>query len=277
MPRATQVTNVPTHAPGGAAATTAATTHTLERALTILRAFGGRTTPLSHSELVRRTGYSKASVSRIAFTLVALGYLARDADGVRFRIGLRGPSLGHTYRANSPLASAVHPIMRAFADRHDLSVALGIADGTDMMYVEYCKSPSTSTLCFAVGRRLPMDLCAIGRAWLWSRPEDERDLLLERIAALPRTRPVKLDNTRHAFAHLEEHGWCTAAGEYHRDVWGVAMPVQLGDPGMSMGLSCAGMLPTPCDRQLREQIAPALQETAQHLREALAGVDSGLF
>ena len=124
--------------------TSTGTTHTLERALTILRAFDGSTAPLSHSEMVRRTGYSKASVSRIAFTLVSLGYLARDADRVRFRIGLRGPSLGHTYRANSPVAALARPILQEFADQHDLSMALGVADGIEILYIEYCKSPSTS-------------------------------------------------------------------------------------------------------------------------------------
>jgi len=254
------------------------TTHTLERALTILRAFNGRTMPLSHSELVRRTGYSKASVSRIAFTLVSLGYLARDTDGVRFRIGLRGPSLGHTYRANSPIAAQARPIMQDFADRHDLSMALGIGDGTEMLYIEYCKSPSTSTLCLAVGRRVPMEVSAMGRAYLWDQAGGERQRLLDRIGSQSRTAtPQALDRTQLAFEQLRAQGYCMAAGEYHRDIWGAAVPLRLGSPDMPMGLSCCGMTPAPCEGRIRDVIVPALKDTAQRLREALAAVDSGLF
>lgn len=252
-----------------------ATTHTLERALTILRAFDGSTAPLSHSELVRRTGYSKASVSRIASTLVSLGYLGRDADGVRFRIGLRGPSLGHTYRANSPIAALARPIMQRFADEHDLSVAIGIADGTEMLYIEYCKSPSTRTLCFAVGRRLQMEVSAMGRAWLWDQPEQDRQDLLERIKG--RATEQSLERTRRAFEHLDTEGYCRVVGEYHPDIWGAAVPLRLGRPGMAMSLSCAGMMPALPAGEIREVIAPALKDTAHRLRLALGDVDSGLF
>jgi DNA-binding IclR family transcriptional regulator len=254
------------------------TTHTLERALAILRAFDGRTTPLSHSELVRRTGYSKASVSRIAVTLVSLGYLARDGDGVRFRMGLQGRMLGRTYRANSPLSTLARPMLQALADRFDMSVALGVPDGTEMLYVEWCRSPSTSTLCLAVGGRVPMELSAIGRAWLSAQPEHERETLLERIASSGRpAAAAAAERTRRAFEQIERDGWAIACGEYQRDSFGIAMPVRLGDPEVPLSLSFAGLLPAPDERRIRDEIAPALKAVAEDLRRALRSVDSKLF
>ncbi|MGE4244157.1 IclR family transcriptional regulator [Ramlibacter sp.] len=265
-------------ASASAAASASGTTHTLERALAILRAFDGRTAPVTHSEIVKRTGYSKASVSRIAYTLVSLGYLARDVDGVRFRMGVRGRMLGHTYRANSPVSAIARPIMQAFADRHDMSMALGIGDGTEMLYLEYAKSPGTSTLCFSVGKRLKMEVSALGRAYLWGLPEAERRRLLERIADRGKASTAgALERTELAFGKLASEGWCLAAGEYQRETYGIAVPVRLGSPALPMSLSCAAMLPVRDEREIRETIVPALKATAERLRSSLAGVDSELF
>jgi DNA-binding IclR family transcriptional regulator len=157
-------------------------------------------------------------------------------------------------------------------------MALGICDGTEMLYIEYCTSPSTSTLCLAVGRRVRMEVSAMGRAYLWDQAEADRQQLLERIAAQPRAGVAQaLQHTHLAFAQLDSEGFCTADGEYHRDIWGSAVPLRLGRPGMPMALSCSGMTPAPCERRIREVVAPALKQTAQKLRDALAAVDSGLF
>jgi DNA-binding IclR family transcriptional regulator len=253
-------------------------THTLERALSILKAFDTHAMALSNAQLVRRTGFSKASVSRITSTLVSLGYLARDSDGVRLRVGMRGRLLGRTYRTNSPLPDLARPWMQAYADRYDMSVGLGIGDGVDMLYLEYCKSPSTATLCFAVGGRVPMELTAMGRAYLWSLDEEDRSQILDRIACRNRQGVRRaLHQTTQAFGQLRSDGYCLASGEYQRDSFGIAVPVRLGNPGVLMSLSCCGMLPSPDERHVREVVAPALRATGERLREALSKIDSCLF
>lgn len=115
-------------------------TQTLRRALAVLKAFGGSTAPLANAELVRRTGFSKASISRINASLLTLGYLERAPDGVRCQIAIRAPMLGTLYRANHPFATRARPLMQALADRYGVSVALATADAHEMLYVEYCRS-----------------------------------------------------------------------------------------------------------------------------------------
>ena len=50
----------------------------LARGLELLRAFRPGDTLLGNQEFVRRTGFPKATVSRLAGTLVSLGYLRYD-------------------------------------------------------------------------------------------------------------------------------------------------------------------------------------------------------
>jgi DNA-binding IclR family transcriptional regulator len=254
-------------------------THTLERALTLLKAFDGYTGPVANAELVRRTGFSKASVSRITTTLVALGYLDRASDALRFQIGMRGLALGHNYRANNPVKLLARPIMQAFADELDMSVALATGDGMDMLYIEYCKGRHIATLRMGVGSRMPMELTSIGRTYLWAQPAQERERLLASIRQRADKKQVahSLMRVEQAFEHLDQFGYCVAMGEFQRESYGISVPVYLGNPAIPMSLNCGAILPAPSDDHIHNVLVPKLVETADALAAAMRGVDSMLI
>lgn len=253
-------------------------THTLERALTVLKSFSGYAGPLANAELVRRTGFSKASISRITVTLVSLGYLDRASDGVRFQIGMRGPLLGHTYRANSAISALVRPIMQAFADQHGTSVALAIGDGCDVLYIEYCKSARIATLRTGVGTRMPIALTSIGRAWLWAQPPEQRQRLMESIRLRTATEsPLTLAGIERAFEELDISGYCIVTGEYQRDSYGISVPVHLGAPRVPLGLNCGNILPAPPLCHIRSVLVPGLIKAGAAMAEATRGVNSKLI
>jgi DNA-binding IclR family transcriptional regulator len=253
-------------------------THTLERALTVLKAFGGYPGSLSNADLVRKTGFSKASISRITATLVALRYLDRAADGLRFQIGMRGLILGHNYLANSPIRQLARPIMQRFADRHDMSVALAVGDGLDTLYIEYCKSQRIVALRLGVGSRMPMELTSIGRTYLWTQqPKVRERLLFDIMKKGGSDGPAILDRMKRAFDHLEKYGYCVTIGEYQRDAFGVSVPVQLGNPPVPMALNCGAISANPERAHIHDVLAPDLIDTAESLKSALSGVESILF
>ncbi|WP_083439025.1 IclR family transcriptional regulator [Herbaspirillum autotrophicum] len=253
-------------------------THTLERALGVLKAFRGSPKPLAHAELVRRTGYSKASISRVAATLVALGYLDRAPDGVRFQIGVRGLRIGHRYLSNSPITRLAKPIMQAMADHHNMSVGLAVANQLDMIYIEYCNSSSIATLRLGVGRTVPMELSAIGRTYVWVQPPARRQrLLFDILKKIGVHGPAVVAKMEEAFEDLDQYGYCMAAGEYQRDTFAVSVPVFLGDPPVPMALNCSAVSYVPDVENIRKMLVPALQNTAEKLKNALASIDSTLF
>jgi DNA-binding IclR family transcriptional regulator len=57
----------------------------VERALTLLEAFGGGGESLSLNDLATATGFYRSTILRLAASLQRMGYLHRDADG-RFRL-----------------------------------------------------------------------------------------------------------------------------------------------------------------------------------------------
>lgn len=265
--------------PSRANASDGATLTTVERGLEVLRAFRSDRTPLTNAELVRRTGLPKATVSRLTSTLLQVGFLRHVPGRREFELSAGALGIGHAYLAASELLQAAEPLMQELADRLDASVALGIGDGTDMLYVGYRVSRKVATLRLGVGSVLPMGTTSIGRAYLWGLPPAERQSLIEALKRRAGPQGEALEHSiRSSFAELESGGTCAVVGGYQRNTFGVALPVHLGREGTPMSLSC-GKAAVGLELGLkseRERITPVLQETAERLQTLLADSDSHL-
>ncbi|WP_322063290.1 IclR family transcriptional regulator [Paraburkholderia sp. J63] len=260
-----------------AAASDHATLMTVERGLEVLRAFRSNRAPLSNAELVRRTGLSKATVSRLTSTLIQVGFLRLVPGKREFELSIGALGIGHAYLSTNDLLQSAQPLLQALADRLDVSVALGIQDGIDMLYVDYRVSRKVATLRLGVGSVLPMGTTSIGRAYLWGLPEAEQRCLIEEHKRRAGAQGDALEQAiRASFDELEATGTCAVLGGFQRSTFGVSLPVRLGREGTLMSISC-GRADVDFDLEAeRERIAPALKETAARLQVQLADCGSGL-
>ena len=72
----------------------------LARGLALVRSVANASQPLSNRELAEATGIPKATISRLAATLVAAGYLRQATDSERFSLGPALLELGNAYLRN---------------------------------------------------------------------------------------------------------------------------------------------------------------------------------
>jgi DNA-binding IclR family transcriptional regulator len=250
---------------------------TVERGLEVLRAFRSNRAPLTNAELVRRTGLSKATVSRLTSTLIQVGFLRLVPGKREFELSIGALGIGHAYLATNDLLKAAQPLLQDLADRLDVSVALGVQDGIDMLYVDYRVSRKVATLRLGIGSVLPMSTTSIGRAYLWGLPAAEQQRLIEEHTRRAGSQGDALEHAiRASFDELEATGTCAILGGFQRSTFGVALPVRLGREGTLMSMSC-GKADVAFDLHAeRERIAPALKETAARLQIQLADCASGL-
>jgi len=257
--------------------TDSATLMTVERGLEVLRAFRSDRSPLTNAELVRRTGLPKATVSRLTSTLLQVGFLRLVPGKREFELSAGALGIGHAYLAANELLQAAQPLMQDLADRLDVSVALGIRDGIDLLYVGYRVSRKVATLRLGVGSVLPMHTTSIGRAYLWGLPAPEQRQLIDEHKRRAGPQGEALERSIYAsFAELESEGTCAVLGGYQRNTYGVSLPVRLGRERTLMGMSC-GKADVELDLQSeRERIAPALKATAMRLEAQLRDFEGHL-
>jgi DNA-binding IclR family transcriptional regulator len=251
-----------------------ATLMTVERGLEVLRAFRSDRAPLTNAELVRRTGLPKATVSRLTSTLLQVGFLRLVPGKREFELSAGALGIGHAYLATSEILQAAQPLMQALADQLDVSVALAIQDGIDMLYVGYRVSRKVATLRLGVGSVLPMAATSIGRAYLWALPPAQRRGLIDEHKRRAGAQAEALESSlQESFAELETLGTCAVLGGFQRGTYGVALPVHVGRQKVLMSMSC-GKADVELDLQSeRARIAPALKDTAMQLEALLRDFD----
>lgn len=261
-------------APAPADAEAARGMQTVQRGMDVLRAFRCERMALSNSELVRRTGFSKATVSRMTSTFVQLGFLRHVPGGRQFELATGPLSIGHAFTEASPLLEKARPFMQDLADRLNVSVALATGNQLEMLYIGYCTGKRIATLRLGVGSLLPMGVTAIGRAYLWQLAPAEQQ---RQIAALRQAAGSKGDamekGIRQGFAEIESTGTCFAVGGYQRDAYGIAAPVCIGVERLPMALSCGAVDVEQHLAAARKRIAPELRKAAGQLEKLLAGVE----
>lgn len=247
---------------------------TVERGLRVLRAFRSDRTPVGNAELVRRTGLSKATVSRLTSTLLEVGFLRQVAGGRQFELAPGALAMGHAYLATSELLQRANPFLQELADRLNVSVALAIGDGLDMLYIGYKAGQRVATLRLGVGTVLPMDCTAVGHAYLWASPAPERKRLLAELRRRAGGRADTMEqDIAESFSELEQTGVCGVFGKYQRDVYAVALPVVVGTRKTVMGLSCGKASVRPDLAAERKRIAPVLKKAAVEFEALLAGFE----
>ncbi|WP_326536602.1 IclR family transcriptional regulator [Pseudorhodoferax sp.] len=244
---------------------------TVERGLGVLRAFRSERAPLSNAELVRRTGLPKATVSRLTSTMLQLGFVRHVGDSRQFELAPGPLGIGHAFLAGSDLLERVNPVLQALADQLEASVALGIPDRLDMVYVAYRAGRRVGTLRLGVGSVLPMGRTAIGHAYLWSRPPRVREPLLQALRGQAHAHAAGMERSmRNSFRELDATGTCAVLGLYQRNACAVARPVAIGPQRTMVGLSC-GKAHLAMDLATQKQrMSPAVMDTAARLERLLA-------
>src|SRR5437867_13270916 len=157
----------------------------LERGLSILSSFRSELPLLGVSELSRTVGMSRSTTHRYVATLAALGYLQQDPATKKYRLGPRVLDLGFSAIHSMELRSIAAPHLQQLSDDTGHTVNMAVLDGTDIVYIERCRSAQQGQreidLNLHVGSRLPAYCTSMGKVLLADLPAEERRALLDEV------------------------------------------------------------------------------------------------
>jgi DNA-binding IclR family transcriptional regulator len=213
----------------------------LARGLEVLRAFSPAEPMLGNGEIAARTGLPKPTVSRLTHTLTRLGYLTYSDRLGKYQLGTPLLALGYAVLGSLGIRKVARPLMQALADQANANVALGSRDRLSMVYAECCRSDAAVTLRLELGSRIPIATTAMGRALLAALPEAERDYLMDRMARRdPETWPAIRAGIERAVEDYRTRGFTLSAGDWHRDVNAVGVPLVPPDGSPVIAFNCGG-------------------------------------
>jgi IclR family transcriptional regulator, positive regulator for flagellar biogenesis len=248
------------------------TVSALERGISLLRCFTETRRVLTPTELSRLTSVPRPTVTRLATTLVAQGLLKQEPGSDGFLLGPGVVSLARVFLAGLDVRAAARPHMQTLADDAGGSVYLGVPDGLEMVIVEACRPRSTIMVPrLDIGSRAPMANAALGRAYLWALPKADRQSLLDSMRLSRGSDWAALEpGLRRSLAEADKLGYCISAGEFHREINSVSVPL-VGPSGEVMALNCGTAAFVFTEDHLRHVVAPRLQMMAKALAADIGG------
>lgn len=148
---------------------------TLSRGLALLNALGEHPDGATVSALAEATKLDRAVLYRLIDTLTNEGFVTRDADSRRYRLGLAMLELGVRAAQGLEVRRLAGPPLRGLSEDTGETACLAVRDRDDMVVVEVIEpSDRFVQVNYRVGFRHPLGVAAHGKALLAFLPEGSR-------------------------------------------------------------------------------------------------------
>ncbi|MEJ8570415.1 IclR family transcriptional regulator [Microbaculum marinum] len=234
--------------------------------------FGGKAGRIT--DLAEELGTTKNRIYRHLATLGNLGYVVRDPDTERYKVGIRLVQLGSAVANQYDLLSVSRPAMRRVRDSLGNTVVLSKVDADQIYAIERIDGSTGVTVGVVIGSPLGLHSSAQGKIVLaFGQP----GLLEAAIGAglEPRTSRtiVDPDHLRREVATVRDNGWAVAPDETMTGINGIAVPILDPSGDLIATLAVLGSvdeLPSrPSERQI-EVLKSAAAEISANLHSQSA-------
>ncbi len=244
----------------------------LSRGLDVLRAFRPNDGLLGNQEIAARTNLPKPTVSRLTYTLTKLGYLTPVPRFEKYQLAPAAMALGYAALANLGVRHLSEPYREELMRETGGAVAVGGRDRLSMIYFGQSRG-MTIGVQLDVGSRVPIATTAMGRAYLWALPEEERNELLQELKEHYGPRWAKMrDGIERAGETVARHGFVISAGEWHDDIAAAGVALKLNDGTGPYAFNCGAPAFRFTEERLRNDIGPRLLTMVRNIEAALGGM-----
>lgn len=204
------------------------TINSVLRALQVLESFSFEKTAYTNSELSKKLGLSKATLTRLLSSIQRAGFLSRDSKTGEYRLTHRIYRLGCVYLSQLNFYTEARTLLTGLSASTQETVHLVIFDGRNIVYLDKVESPHSISMKSRIGFNFPAYSTAGGKVLLADLDAVQLKkylLSVELVAFTPNTitDPEKL---RHCLACVREQGYAIDNIENEADVKCIAAPVR---------------------------------------------------
>ncbi|WP_160938660.1 IclR family transcriptional regulator [Teichococcus coralli] len=242
----------------------------VRKSFQILEAVAASPRPVSGLMLAGELGLTRSTLSRLALSLAALGYLER-VEGLGWQLGPAALRLGLTRLANLDIRGIAAPLMRALSEEIDLPVDLAMPVGDEMLHFELAQKAGQVVVASEMGARLPIARTALGHAALFAMEKRQREETLQRLRRLAGAAwPAQEAAIAASFAQLEEKGFCVVIAQLRADVAAIGAPF-IDPRGRSVFSFSCSAIGFAVDAAQLEAVGPRLLRMVRQVGAALGG------
>lgn len=232
----------------------------VERALEILLCFTD-STDLGLSEISNRLSLHKSTVHRLLATLENKGFLIRDVQTEKYRLGFRVWELSANLSHNDDPATMLLPEMERLRDLVEETISLYVRDGYERIRIQAVQSKQPIRRVAPVGARMPLTVGASSKVLVAHAEQHDMHEILE---GLEWPEYVDRDTYIEQMEPIRQQGYATSVEERELGTAAVAAPIFNRNGQLIAAIAASG----PSNRLTQEkmkQYAPYIMEAAYRM------------
>jgi IclR family transcriptional regulator, KDG regulon repressor len=197
------------------------------RAIQLLDCFSRKTPELRLTDLSNMLEMSKAQVLRITSTLELGGYLIRDPETKRYRLGIRLFQLGMLVQEQIDLRRIVHPYLEELVKKAQESARLVVPDADGPICLDLVESLKGTRVYAQLGMRMPWNAGTSPKVILAYLPEDQREKILARgpFKRYTEQTTTDADLLRDELVVIRKDGYHIGRRDLDKDAMGISAPL----------------------------------------------------
>lgn len=244
----------------------------LERGLDVLEIVEAEGSEIGVREIARRLELSPTIVQRMVTSLAKRGYVDKDTETSRYRLGYRALALGAHGGQGADYTAAARRELEKLARDHSLNGFVSVLHGGRAVYVLAVQAEGPVAIKVAPGSEMPLHSTAAGKVLLaaLSDAEARKRLGHGRLAAITPHTVTDPAAVIAGLARVRKQGFATVSEENIRGVLSVGAPIRDRDGKVLAALSVA--FPKYLDAsQTLQGVTPLVVAAAQRVSRTVGG------
>jgi IclR family transcriptional regulator, pca regulon regulatory protein len=201
----------------------------LDRGLSVIRAFSAEHPELTLSGVAKITGLTRAAARRFLHTLVDLGYVR--CEGNKFMLRPKILELGYAYLSSLSLPEMAMPHLEQLVGKVRESSSVCVLDGDEVVYVARVPTKRIMTVAISVGTRFPAYATSLGRVLLAAQSDQWLNGYFASVKLRMFTSHTIADPAalRAELHRVKEQGWALVDQELEDGLRSIAAPIHDGE------------------------------------------------
>ena len=198
----------------------------VENALDVLEALSEIDDDVRISQLSKKLSMNKTSVFRLLATFENRGYVEREEQSGKYRLGLSAYEIGQKFLLRMSLLKHARPMMERLARDCNEAIYVVVRHRKEALFLDMVDTTQKVKIVSLVGQRFPLDTTAVGQILLaFQSPSSRRD------------NPANKETGNDTLAFVRGHGYAHDNDALGDGIASLAAPI-FGQGGKLHGAIC---------------------------------------
>jgi IclR family KDG regulon transcriptional repressor len=199
----------------------------VKNALRILRSFTMDEPEKRITDIAKSLGLAKSTVSRVFSTLASEGFVTKDPETQKYRLGLSVLALTGVAVTNLEILRETRPVIKQLVDKIGETAHLAILDGIDIVYLEKTECNHPVRILTHLGKRNPSYCTGSGKVLLaFGENEIVQQVINQGLIPYTQNTIIKPELLYEELARIRVDGYAVSNEEFGDGTVSIGAPIR---------------------------------------------------